>query len=89
MPELKNPILMAQIGAPHGVKGEVRVKSFTGDPLALGDYGSLYDGDGRKFKVMRLRPSKNVLVVKFKGTNTREEAEALNRVELFIDRESG
>ncbi|MEE9375175.1 MAG: ribosome maturation factor RimM [Rhizobiaceae bacterium] len=84
--KLTNPILMAQIGAPHGIKGEVRVKSFTGDPLALGDYGSLYDKDGRKFKIMRLRPANTVIVVKFKGINFRDEAQALNGTELFIDR---
>ena len=84
--KLTNPILMAQIGAPHGIKGEVRVKSFTGDPLALGDYGSLYDKDGRKFKIMRLRPANTVVVVKFKGVNFRDEAQALNGTELFIDR---
>ncbi|MFD0915030.1 ribosome maturation factor RimM [Pseudahrensia aquimaris] len=83
---MKKPILMAQIGAPHGVKGEVRVKPFNEDPLALDAYGSLYDKDGRKFKIMRLRAQKTMLVVKFKGVSTREEAEALNRVELFIDR---
>ena len=84
--KIENPILMAQIGGAHGIKGEVRVRSFGDDPLALGDYGSLYDKEGRKFKIMRLRISKNVLVVKFKGTNYRDEAQALNGIELFIDR---
>ncbi len=83
---LDNPILMARIGAPHGIKGEVRVKSFTDDPLALGDYGSLYSPVGEKFKITRLRPQKGVVVVKFKGVNTRNEAEQLNGTELFIDR---
>ncbi len=36
-----NEILLAVIGAPHGIRGEVRVKSFTGDPLAFADYGKL------------------------------------------------
>lgn len=83
---LKNPVLMAQVGAPHGVKGEVRVKAFNEDPLALDAYGSLYAEDGRKFKIVRLRAQKTMLVVKFKGVNTREEAQALNRLELFVDR---
>lgn len=84
--KLTQPVLMAQIGAPHGIKGEVRVKPFGDDPLSLGDYGSLYTEDGRKFKIMRMRPAKNVLVVKFKGVNFRDEAEALNGTQLFIDR---
>jgi len=78
-------ILLAQIGAPHGIKGEVRVKPF-GEPNMLDQYGKLETKDGKKFKIKRMRPQKNMMVVKFEGVNTREEAEALNRVELFIDR---
>lgn len=78
-------ILLAQIGAPHGIKGEVRVKPF-GEPEMLDQYGKLETKDGKKFKIKRMRPQKNMMVVKFEGVNTREEAEALNRVELFIDR---
>lgn len=86
MPKPENPVLLAQIGAPHGVKGEVRVKSFTSDPMALADYGPLYSADGRKFKIVRLRPANTVLVVKFKGFNWRDEVEKLNRLELYVDR---
>ncbi|MEP1207059.1 MAG: ribosome maturation factor RimM [Rhizobiaceae bacterium] len=84
--QLNNPVLMARIGGPHGIKGEVRVKPFGDDPLTLGDYGSLYSSDGRKFKITRMRTAKSVLVVKFKGINYRDEAEALNGTDLFIDR---
>lgn len=84
--KLQKPILLATIGAVHGIKGEVRVKSFTDDPLALADYGSLWSLDGRKFKITNLRPQKTVLVVKFKGINSRDEAEALNGTELFVER---
>jgi 16S rRNA processing protein RimM len=81
-----NPILMARIGGPHGIKGEVRVKVFGDDPQTLNDYGSLRTLDGRKFKIMRMRVAKNVQIVKFKGVNFRDEAEALNGTELYIDR---
>ena len=77
---------MASIGGPHGTKGEVRVKAFGDDPMSLDQYGSLYAQDGRKFKIMRMRPSKAVLIVKFKGINYRDEAQALNGIELYIDR---
>jgi len=86
MPKPENPIQMAVIGAPHGVRGEVRVKAFTGDPLALGDYGPLFSKDGRAFEVVDIRPAKTVVVVRFKGVNGRDAAEALNGTELFIDR---
>ena len=79
-------VQMAVIGAPHGVRGEVRVKTFTGDPLALGDYGPLRSADGRTFTVAAIRPAKTVVVVRFKEIASREAAEAVTGTELFIDR---
>jgi 16S rRNA processing protein RimM len=80
-------ITLAQIGAPHGVRGEVRVKSFATDPMGLGAYGPLFTEDGRKFEIERLRPSKSdMLVVKFRGVDDRNAAEALNRLSLGVDR---
>jgi len=87
MPKLEHPVLLAQIGAPHGVKGEVRVKSFTGDPLALADYGPLFSADGRAFEITSLRPAKTVLVVRFKGINSRNDVEKLKALELFVERD--
>lgn len=87
MKQANTPILMATIGGPHGIKGEVRVKSFTQDPLALGNYGGLSDSDGKRFRIVRMRPAKSVLIVKFKGVNTRIEAEALNGVDLYVPRD--
>lgn len=78
-------ILLAQIGAAHGIRGEVRVKPF-GEADMLNQYGKLEASDGRRFKIKRMRVQKSVLVVKFEDVNTREEAEALNGLELFVSR---
>ncbi|SER21499.1 16S rRNA processing protein RimM [Faunimonas pinastri] len=88
MADEADKILLAQIGAPHGVRGEVRVKSFTADPLALRDYKPLVSRDGRLFVVERLRPAKDVLVVKFRGLDDRNAAEALNGTRIFVSREA-
>lgn len=77
---------MAVIGAPHGVKGELRVKTFTGDPLALGNYGPLYDADGRTYKIAAIRPAKTVVVVRFAGIESREAAEAATGRALYVER---
>src|SRR5262245_20696010 len=74
MTNLTNPVLMAVIGAAHGIKGEVRVKTFTGDPMALADYGPLHARDGRSFEVLDLRPQGNIVVVRFKGVGDRNAA---------------
>lgn len=86
MTQDEKSVQMAVIGAPHGVKGEVRVKTFTGDPLALGDYGPLRAADGRTFTVAAIRPAKTVVVVRFREIASREAAEAVTGTELFIDR---
>ena len=77
---------MAVIGAAHGIKGELRVKTFTGDPLALGDYGPLFAKDGRRFDILDIRPQGTVVVARFKGVSDRNAAEALTGTELFVDR---
>lgn len=82
----QNPVLMAVIGAAHGIKGELRVKTFTGDPLALGGYGALFAKDGRRFEILDLRPQGTVVVARFKGVKDRSAAEALTGTELFVDR---
>ncbi len=77
---------MAVIGAAHGIKGELRVKTFTGDPLALADYGPLYADDGRAFEIEDIRPAGEVVVARFKGVRDRSQAERLTGTELFVDR---
>jgi 16S rRNA processing protein RimM len=82
----ENLVLMAVIGAAHGIKGELRVKTFTGDPLALGSYGPLIAKDGRRFDLLDVRPQGTVVVARFKGVRDRSAAEALTGIELFVDR---
>lgn len=86
MSKPQNPVQMAVIGAAHGIKGELRVKTFTGEPLALADYGPLYARDGRAFQIVDIRPANTVVVVRFKGVSDRNAAEALAGTELFVDR---
>jgi 16S rRNA processing protein RimM len=81
-------VLMGTIGAAQGLRGEVRVKSYTEDPLAIGEYGTLYDVGGNPFEVLDIRPHKNMAVMRFRGINDRNAAEALNGTDLYVDRDS-
>jgi 16S rRNA processing protein RimM len=82
-----NPVLIAEIGAAHGVRGDVRVKAYTADPEAIGDYGPLSDDQGRTFEIRTMRPLKgDLLVVSFAGVADRTAAEKLNRTRLYVDR---
>jgi 16S rRNA processing protein RimM len=82
-------ILMGVFGAPQGVRGEIRVKSLTGYPSAIGAYGPLTDKGGtRAFAFESLRPLKDdMLVARLAGVSTREAAETLKGVELFARRD--
>ncbi len=54
-------VLVAEIGAAHGIRGEVRLRSFTQDPLAVKDYGPLESEDGaQRFAIESLRPAKDM-----------------------------
>ena len=82
------PICVARIGAAHGVRGAVRLWTFTEDPLAVKDYGPLTTKDGaRQFEVAHAREAKDHLVVTLKGIATRDDAERLNGLELYVPRE--
>lgn len=82
-------ILVGQIGAAHGIRGEVRVKSFTVPMEAIADYGPLASEDGAStLEIQRMRNADTVLVVKFKGVEDRNRAETLNGTRLFVDREA-
>jgi 16S rRNA processing protein RimM len=83
----ENLLLMGRIGAAHGIKGEVRIQSFTEDPLALVDYGPLTTNKpGLTIRILAARTTTNVLVARLEGVNDRNAAEKLNGVELYVDR---
>jgi len=81
-------ICVARIGAAHGIRGEVRLWTFTEDPLAVTRYGPLITKDGaRQFEVTHAREAKTHLVASLQGIASREDAERLNGVELYVARE--
>jgi 16S rRNA processing protein RimM len=87
MPPPERRLVVGVIGAPHGVRGEARVKSFTADPLSLGDYGPLFLGDGRVFELLDGRLVKDdMLVVRFAGVADRDAVRPLTGQNLIIDR---
>jgi len=83
-----NRILMGKIGAAHGIKGEVRIVTYTGEPEAIANYGPLEtDRPGLLVTIESARLNKNVLIARLKGVSDRNEAEKLNGVSLFVGRE--
>jgi len=80
-------LLMGRIGAAHGIKGEVRILSFTEEPLALKNYNPFTTNKpGLTIEIETARATTNVLVARLKGVTDRTAAEKLNGVELYVDR---
>lgn len=84
---LENPVRLGVIVGVRGIKGDVRIKSFTDEPVAIGDYGTLFDKTGeRRFDLKVLGTQKGVVLARIEGINDRTAAEALKKTELFIER---
>jgi 16S rRNA processing protein RimM len=81
-------ICVAQIGGAHGLRGEVKLKSFTADPMAVRNYGPLTIEDGSaSFEIEALRLAKGHLVARFRGVGDRNAAQRLANLRLFVPRE--
>lgn len=82
-------VILARIGAPHGVRGAARVKLFGEDPASLVDYGPLQRSDGKghiAIADMRAGKTPDMMVASFDGVTSREAVVVLNGVELGLPR---
>ncbi len=82
-------ICVGVVAGAHGVRGLVRVKSFTEEPRDVAAYGTLFDKAGnRQFNLQVTGSAKGVLLAKLDGVATREAAEALRGVEFYVSRDA-
>ena len=80
---------MGAIAGAHGVKGEVRVKSFAAAPKAIASYGPLEDRAGkRRFRLTVTGGLEVRLIATIEGVSTRDEAERLKGTELYVARDA-
>jgi 16S rRNA processing protein RimM len=80
-------VLLGEIGPAQGLKGEVRIRSYTEEPAAIARYGVLEDEHGRLIEIESLRVTPKALIARIKGVTTREGAEALARTRLYVSRD--
>jgi 16S rRNA processing protein RimM len=84
---MSDEVLVGVFGAPHGVRGEIRLKSYTQDPTTIAAFVALHDASGREFVLTAARPLKDdLLVVRVKGVADRDAAQKLTHVKLFVAR---
>ena len=80
-------VLVGVIIGAHGIKGEVKIKSFTADPKAFSSYGPLHSSDGRIFEITKAKFAKDDFICTLKNVTDRNQSEALRGTELFVSRE--
>lgn len=80
-------ILVGKIVAPQGIRGEVRVQTFTDTPADFQklDVRSSKFNSG-DFKFVRIVPNSTVIIAKIRGVDDRNNAETLRGTELYIER---
>ncbi|MEH0831248.1 ribosome maturation factor RimM [Anaplasma bovis] len=84
MDQLCGMVLVGVICSPHGIKGLVKVKTFTDNPIDISSYGTLIDGT-RSFDLSVVSVLNNTTVIaKIAGISTRSEAETLRNIKLYI-----
>ena len=79
-------VLIGVVVGVHGVRGNVRIKSYTSDPVAVGRYGSILDEEGRPVRLRVVGEAKGTVVAQFEGVADRDRAEALRGTRLFVPR---
>ena len=83
----KDRVLLGVVAAPHGIRGAVRIRSFTEDPMSLGAYGPLSDESGRKeYRVEPLSAARGAVLARIEGVADRTAAEALRGLRLYVER---
>lgn len=81
-------VCVGAIAGAFGVRGEVRLKSFTADPAAIATYAPLYTRDGsRRFEVTLTGATTNGLTARLSGIRNKDEADALKGTDLYADRD--
>jgi len=83
----RNLVLVGVITGAHGIKGEVKLRSFTAEPDALATYSPLETAAGTRIGIVRLRPQKDGFIAVLEGITDRNGAEALKGAELFVPRQ--
>ena len=85
-PPLEDPVCLAAVAAAHGVKGALKLRAFTEDPLDVAAYGPLYDEAGNAYPVRVLHGVKGGVVAELGGIDDRGAAEALRGLRLYVPR---
>jgi 16S rRNA processing protein RimM len=88
-PQQTNRVCLGVVGAPHGVRGAVRVRTFTDEPAAIASYGALEDEAGERHFTLQIvgnAKGDGIVIAKLSGVADRDRAETLRGLRLYLPR---
>ena len=85
---MSDKVCVGAIAGAFGVRGEVRLKSFTAVPEDIASYNPLETEDGKhSYTVKITRQIKNGLAARLSGVTNKDAADALRGTQLFVPRD--
>lgn len=88
-PDSGKMVCVGVVSAAHGIRGHVRIKSFTAEPGDIARYGPVYDvTGGRPLRLTVTGRSRELVIARIEGIGDRDAAEALQGHRLFVPREA-
>jgi 16S rRNA processing protein RimM len=79
-------VCVGVITSVHGVKGNVKIRSFTDAPTDIATFHHVFDDSGRQFNISVIIPKKDYMIAAIEGVSSRNDAEGLRNVKLYIKR---
>ena len=80
-------ILLGRITDAHGIRGAVKLRSFTTDPKAIATYGALQTTDGREIEIARMKAVPDGFIADLKNIKDRNQAETFKGQDFLVPRE--
>ncbi|WP_218312775.1 ribosome maturation factor RimM [Alteromonas antoniana] len=85
MSQASDKVVIGKIGAPYGVKGWVKINSYTETPEGIFDYQPWNLSDDNEYQIDQWRPNGKNLVAKITGVESRDDAERIKNLDICID----
>jgi len=78
-------VIVGKIGAPYGVKGWVKINSYTEKPEGIFEYTPWFLGEEKEYQIDQWRPHGKSLVAKIVGVDSRDDAERIKNLDININ----
>ncbi|QJR79844.1 ribosome maturation factor RimM [Alteromonas pelagimontana] len=84
MSQASDNIVIGKIGAPYGVKGWVKINSYTDTPEGIFEYCPWIIGDSKEYQIDQWRTHGKTLVAKIVGVDSRNDAECIKNLDIHM-----